>query len=62
MEHAKPEVLFGLTLDWLRVERLARPGITVIERAVAQGSTHCSIRQGADRFGDDIGGWRCGAA
>jgi len=36
MEHDKPEVLFGLTLDWLRVERLVRPGITAIERAVAK--------------------------
>jgi TnpA family transposase len=36
MEHDRPEVLFGLTLDWLRVERLVRPGITVIERAVAK--------------------------
>ncbi len=30
MEHDKPAVLFGLTLDWLRVERVVRPGITVI--------------------------------
>jgi len=36
MEHDKPQVLFGLTLDWLRVERLVRPGITVIERVVAK--------------------------
>jgi len=35
MEHDSPRVLFGLTLEWLRVERLVRPGITVIERAVA---------------------------
>ena len=36
MEHDKPQVLFGLTLDWLRVQRLVRPGITVLERAVAK--------------------------
>lgn len=36
MEHDKPAVLFGLTLDWLRVERVVRPGITVIERAVGK--------------------------
>jgi len=30
MEHDKPAVLFGLTLDWLRVEHVVRPGITVI--------------------------------
>jgi hypothetical protein len=35
MEHDKPRALFGLTLDWLRVERIVRPGLTVIERAVA---------------------------
>lgn len=36
MEHDDAGVLFGLTLDWLRVERLVRPGVTVIERAVAK--------------------------
>ena len=35
MEHDMPGVLFGLTLDWLQVERLVRPGVTAIERAVA---------------------------
>ncbi|MCP4965546.1 MAG: DUF4158 domain-containing protein [bacterium] len=38
LEHDKPAVVFGLTLDWLRVERVVRPGITVIERAWA---TNC---------------------
>jgi len=34
MEHDKLVVLFGLTLDWLRVEHVVQPGITVIEPAV----------------------------
>ncbi len=35
LEHDRPVVLFHLACDWLRRERIVRPGVTRVERVVA---------------------------
>src|SRR4051812_11032211 len=42
LEHDKPAVLLELACDYLRTQRLLRPGLTVLEKLVVRARTHAS--------------------
>lgn len=44
LEHDRPIVLLNSALDWLRVRKLLRPGLTLLERDVAAARTEADER------------------